>query len=128
MRSTVVDVATNTGDLLALGRRATDVARRLARRSAPSSPLNTTVSRHRRFTVASAPLADFRRLRARYDCDVNDVVLTVIAGALRNWLLSRGEPVSSSSRCGRWRPPLSTPDADMGPRGLGRPSARSLRS
>jgi WS/DGAT/MGAT family acyltransferase len=35
-------------------------------------------------------------VRARYDCDVNDVVLAVIAGALRNWLLSRGEPVTAS--------------------------------
>ena len=67
---------------------AAHVARRVARRSAPDSPLNTTVSRHRWFTVASASLADFRRLLARYDCDVNDIVLTVIAGALRNWLLS----------------------------------------
>ncbi|MFN0142187.1 MAG: WS/DGAT/MGAT family O-acyltransferase [Mycobacterium sp.] len=96
LRSTAVDIVTNTGELAQLTRRAVDVARRLARGSAPSSPLNTTVSRHRRFTVASAALADFRRVRARYDCDVNDVVLAVIAGALRNWLLSRGEPVTAS--------------------------------
>ena len=36
-------------------------------------------------------------MRSRYDCDVNDVVLAVIAGALRNWLLSRGEPVTNTS-------------------------------
>jgi len=96
LRSTVVDIVTNTGELAQLTRRAVDVARRLARGSAPSSPLNTTVSRHRRFTVASAALADYRRVRERYDCDVNDVVLAVIAGALRNWLLSRGEPVTAS--------------------------------
>jgi len=96
LRSTAVDIATNSGELAQLARRTADMARRAARRSAPDSPLNTTVSRHRRFTVASAPLADFRRLRVRYDCDVNDVVLAVITGALRNWLLSRAEPVSSS--------------------------------
>jgi diacylglycerol O-acyltransferase len=112
-RSTVVDVATNTGELAKLGRRATQMARRLTRRSAPSSPLNTTVSRHRRFTVAEAPLADFRRLRARYDCDVNDVVLSVIAGALRNWLLSRGEPVSASMKVRAMAPTSVYPDADM---------------
>ena len=37
-------------------------------------------------------------MRARYDCDVNDVVLAVVAGALRNWLLlSRGEPATPTS-------------------------------
>ncbi|WP_313673948.1 wax ester/triacylglycerol synthase family O-acyltransferase [Mycolicibacterium sp.] len=113
MRSTVVDVATNTGELAQLRRRATQVARRLTRRSAPSTPLNTTVSRHRRLTVASAPLADYRRLRATYDCDVNDVVLSVIAGALRNWLLSRGEPVSSSMTVRAMAPTSVYPDADM---------------
>ena len=29
-------------------------------------------------------------MRARYDCDINDVVLAVVAGALSNWLMSRG--------------------------------------
>jgi WS/DGAT/MGAT family acyltransferase len=94
--STVAEVATNTGELAQLTRRAADVVRTVARGSAPSSPLNTTVSRHRRFTVAQASLADYRMVHARYDCDVNDVVLAVIAGALRNWLLSRGEPVTAS--------------------------------
>ena len=113
LRSTVIDVATNRGELAQLGRRAAYLARRVARRSAPDSPLNTTVSRHRRFTVASAPLADFRRLRARYDCDVNDVVLAVIAGALRNWLLSRGEPVTSSMTVRAMAPTSVYPDADF---------------
>jgi WS/DGAT/MGAT family acyltransferase len=94
--STVAEVATNTGELAQLTRRAADVVRTVARGSAPRSPLNTTVSRHRRFTVAQASLADYRTVRARYDCDVNDVVLAVITGALRNWLLSRGEPVTAS--------------------------------
>lgn len=119
LRSTVVDVATSTADLGQVGRRASGVARRLLRRSAPDSPLNTTVSRHRRFTVASAPLADFRRLRARYDCDVNDVVLSVIAGALRNWLLSRGEPVTASLTVRAMAPTSVYPDADMAAAGPG---------
>jgi len=113
LRATVADVATNSGELAQLARRAAEIASRVARRSAPDSPLNTTVSRHRRFTVAAAPLADFRRLRARYDCDVNDVVLTVIAGALRNWLLSRGEPVSSSLTVRAMAPTSVYPDPDF---------------
>ena len=79
------------------GRRLFDVARNLARGSAPNSPLNTTVSRNRRFTVARGRLDDYRTIRSRYNCDVNDVVLAVIAGALRNWLLSRGEPAAPTS-------------------------------
>jgi diacylglycerol O-acyltransferase len=113
LRATVADVATNSGELAQLARRAAEIASRVARRSAPDSPLNTTVSRHRRFTVAAAPLSDFRRLRARYDCDVNDVVLTVIAGALRNWLLSRGEPVSSSLTVRAMAPTSVYPDPDF---------------
>lgn len=119
LRSTIIDVATNSGELAKLGRRAADLARKVTRRSAPSSPLNTTVSRHRRFTVASAPLADFRRLRARYDCDVNDVLLAVIAGALRNWLLSRGEPVASSLTVRAMAPTSVYPHADMETSGPG---------
>jgi diacylglycerol O-acyltransferase / wax synthase len=97
VRSAVTEVATNGGQLAEVGRRFADVVRTAARGTAPSSPLNTTVSRNRRFTVASHRLEDYRQLRARYDCDVNDVVLAVVAGALRNWLMSRGEPVTSTA-------------------------------
>jgi diacylglycerol O-acyltransferase len=79
------------------GRRMFDVARTLARGSAPRSPLNTTVSRNRRYTVALGRLDDYRVIRSRYNCDVNDVVLAVIAGALRNWLLSRGETAAPTT-------------------------------
>jgi diacylglycerol O-acyltransferase / wax synthase len=113
VRSAVTEVATNTGQLLEVGRRVADVARTVARGTAPSSPLNTTVSRNRRFTVASGRLEDYRLVRARYDCDVNDVVLAVVAGALRNWLLSRGEPVTSTSTVRAMAPMSVYPDADL---------------
>jgi diacylglycerol O-acyltransferase / wax synthase len=71
--SAMAGVATNYGELLDVGRRAVDIARTVARGTAPSSPLNATVSRHRRFTVASRSLEDYRTVRARYDCDINDV-------------------------------------------------------
>ena len=45
LRSTVADVATSTAHLGELGRRASQLASRMLRRSAPDSPLNTTVSR-----------------------------------------------------------------------------------
>lgn len=95
--SAVAGAVTNQGELLDVGRRAVRLARAVTRGTAPSSPLNAIVSRNRRFTVARASLADYRTVRARYDCDVNDVVLAVVAGALANWLLSRGEPVSPTA-------------------------------
>ena len=67
--------AHNSGQLVEVGRRFADIARTVAGGTAPGSPLNTTVSGNRRFTVASRPLADYRLVRVRYDCDVNDVVL-----------------------------------------------------
>lgn len=113
VRSAVVDVATNAGQLVDMGRRFVEVARTVARGTAPSSPLNTTVSRNRRFTVSSAELEDLRTVRARYDCDVNDIVLAVVAGALRNWLMSRGEPVKATTRVRAMAPMSVYPDAEL---------------
>jgi diacylglycerol O-acyltransferase / wax synthase len=113
VRSAVTEVATNSGQLLEVGRRAAHIARTVARGTAPNSPLNTTVSRNRRFTVATGRLEDYRLVRNRYDCDVNDVVLAVVAGALRNWLLSRGEPVTSTSTVRAMAPMSVYPDADL---------------
>jgi WS/DGAT/MGAT family acyltransferase len=95
--SAITGLTTNYGELVDAGRRVLDFARNIARGTAPSSPLNARVSRHRRFTVARGSLEDYRTVRARYDCDVNDVVLAVIAGALGSWLMSRGEAVSPTA-------------------------------
>ncbi|MGA9870925.1 MAG: wax ester/triacylglycerol synthase family O-acyltransferase [Rhodococcus sp. (in: high G+C Gram-positive bacteria)] len=78
-----------TGKILSAVRTATQVA--------PSSPLNAPISRNRRFAVAKTSLSDYRKIHARFECSINDVVLAVVTGALRNWLLSRGEPVTASS-------------------------------
>jgi diacylglycerol O-acyltransferase len=111
LRSTITDTVTSTGQLVDLGRRAADVARTVARGTAPNSPLNTTVSRNRRFSVASGSLDEFRIVRARYDCDVNDVVLAMVTGALRNWLMSRGEPVTTGTSMRAMAPMSVYPDA-----------------
>lgn len=95
--SAVAGAVTNYGQLVDAGRRVLDVARTVARGTAPNSPLNATVSRNRRFTVARGRLEDYRAVRARYDCDIHDVVLAVIAGALGNWLMSRGETVAPTA-------------------------------
>lgn len=86
----VVGSATSAiGNVAALLRTATTVA--------PASPLNATISRNRRFTTAKTSLEDYRTVRAKFGCTVNDVILSVLTGALRNWLLSRGEPVTAFS-------------------------------
>nr|WP_199344467.1 wax ester/triacylglycerol synthase family O-acyltransferase [Mycobacteroides chelonae] len=97
VRTAVADAASLTGEIGELGERMVKVVRTAARGTAPRGPLNQRVSRSRRFSVVTTKLADYRRVRAKYDCDVNDVVLAVIAGALRNWLMSRGEPVTTAS-------------------------------
>ena len=119
VRSAVTDAVTNTSQLADLGRRAADMARTAARGTAPRSPLNTTVSRNRRFSVSSGSLEEFRVVRARYDCDVTDVVLAVVAGALRNWLLSRGEPVTATTTVRAMAPMSVYPDAELDSSGPG---------
>ncbi|RCW45367.1 WS/DGAT/MGAT family acyltransferase [Halopolyspora algeriensis] len=60
----------------------------------PGGPLNSATSSQRRFATAKTRLGDFRTVRREHGGTVNDVVLAVLAGALRSWLLSRGEVVS----------------------------------
>lgn len=99
-------------------------AARNATRSTPRGPLNRDVTEHRRFAMVATDLEDYRRIRnhlmagpARQrrrrstgrttsaplvpvptvTTSVNDVVLATLAGALREWLLTRGESVKPSS-------------------------------
>jgi diacylglycerol O-acyltransferase len=109
--SSAVAGRTTSGLFAEAGRRFLDNARALARGTAPSSPLNATVSRNRLFTVARGRLEDYRIVRARYECDVNDVLLAVVTGALRNWLLSRGEAVAPTTTV-RAMAPLSVHSDD----------------
>ncbi len=74
-------------------------------------PLNVRVSRARRFAVARAQLADLKKVRTTHGGSVNDVVLAVVAGALRSWLLSRGEVVTSHTTL-RAMAPLSVRDEE----------------
>jgi diacylglycerol O-acyltransferase / wax synthase len=57
---------------------------------APASPLNTRIGPHRRFAWASADLERFKAIKGALGGTVNDVVLTVVAGALRAHLERRG--------------------------------------
>jgi diacylglycerol O-acyltransferase / wax synthase len=57
---------------------------------APDVPLNTPIGPHRRFTNVPASLEDFKIVKRAFGGTVNDVVLAVVAGAMRRWLRSRG--------------------------------------
>jgi WS/DGAT/MGAT family acyltransferase len=57
---------------------------------APPTPLNVPIGPHRRFAGVASSLADFKAVKNTFGGTVNDVVLTVVAGALRSWLQSRG--------------------------------------
>jgi diacylglycerol O-acyltransferase len=57
---------------------------------APESPLNVPIGPHRRVAFVHNELRDFKLVKDTFGGTVNDVVLTVVAGALRRWLQSRG--------------------------------------
>ena len=57
---------------------------------APETPLNVGIGPHRRFAFVRNELSDFKLIKDALGGTVNDVVLTVVAGALRTWLRSRG--------------------------------------
>jgi len=57
---------------------------------APATPLNVPIGPHRRLAFVRNELADFKRVKDALGGTVNDVVLAVVAGALRTWLRSRG--------------------------------------
>jgi diacylglycerol O-acyltransferase / wax synthase len=54
---------------------------------APRTPLNGPITAHRRFAFGSTSLADVKRVKDHYGMTVNDVVMTLVAAALRRWLL-----------------------------------------
>ncbi|HEX7462593.1 MAG TPA: wax ester/triacylglycerol synthase family O-acyltransferase [Dermatophilaceae bacterium] len=91
---------------------------RTAARPAPVSPLNAEIGAARRYIMVGTDLADFRTVRKRLvrgnhadDVTINDVVLATISGALRAWLLTRGEPVQSATTV-RAMVPVSVYDSD----------------
>ncbi|WP_256841304.1 WS/DGAT/MGAT family O-acyltransferase [Ornithinimicrobium cryptoxanthini] len=77
---------------------------RTAASPAPQTPLNVEVGSGRRVRLIDLDLEDFRLVRRRKfgagdleHVSVNDVVLATLAGGLREWLMTRGEPITTSS-------------------------------
>jgi WS/DGAT/MGAT family acyltransferase len=57
---------------------------------APDTPLNVEIGPHRRLLYVRSDLRDFKAIKDAFGGTVNDVVLTVVSGALRGWLHRRG--------------------------------------
>jgi diacylglycerol O-acyltransferase / wax synthase len=57
---------------------------------APHTPLNVEIGPHRRYLFVRQRLDDYREVKNALGGTVNDVVLTVVSGALGKWLRSRG--------------------------------------
>ena len=78
---------------------------------ADATPLNGNVGPHRRFDWLKMPLADVKAIRRALDCTVNDVVLTIVTGAVRNYFLHRA--VDPSSVTFRVSAPVSVRSEDQ---------------
>jgi diacylglycerol O-acyltransferase / wax synthase len=79
----------------------------------PRVSFNGALTAERSFKTASLPLADIKEVRSRHGVSVNDVVLAVVAGALRRWLDERGELPKRALVAGV---PVATDPPGSGPR------------
>ena len=61
---------------------------------ADDTPLNGRVGPHRNFEWISCRLADLKNMRKGLDCSINDIVLTIVTGAVREYLLAKGVDVN----------------------------------
>jgi diacylglycerol O-acyltransferase len=118
VRGAITDVkAVGRPVFSALGSMVSTVAR-TAVRPAPVSPLNAEIGEARRYVMVGTDLADYRTVRSRLarghyadEVTINDVVLATVTGALRSWLLTRGEAVDTATTV-RAMVPISVYDVD----------------
>ncbi len=76
---------------------------------APRTSFNGPIGPRRAFGISSVSLSDVRLLKKRFGVKVNDVVLALCAGALRNYLIGNGEHFAAPLVAGV---PISTRGAD----------------
>ncbi|HTL22468.1 MAG TPA: wax ester/triacylglycerol synthase family O-acyltransferase [Mycobacteriales bacterium] len=95
-RAAVVDLRETAGKVASVAGGVLASARTIAKQ-APSTPLNVPIGEQRRFGMAATSLDDYKRVRKAHGGTVNDVVLATVAGALRTWLLTRGETVTPTT-------------------------------
>jgi diacylglycerol O-acyltransferase / wax synthase len=63
---------------------------------APRTAFNDTITSHRNIAYAQLDLGDIKKVKDHFDVKVNDVVMALVSGVLRQFLLDRGELPDSS--------------------------------
>ena len=118
VRGGVADIKAVGGRVFSAVGAVVSTVARTAARPAPISPLNVEIGEARRYIMVGTDLEDYRKVRNRLargryadDVTINDVVLATISGALRSWLLTRGEAVHSATTV-RAMVPVSVYDTD----------------
>jgi WS/DGAT/MGAT family acyltransferase len=96
VRTGMIDVQETVGQL---GRSVVGLAAaaRTMARPAGSSPLNVSIGGARRYATTETDLEKLKRIKRAHGGTINDIVLTILAGALRAWMLTRAEPVTTGS-------------------------------
>jgi WS/DGAT/MGAT family acyltransferase len=110
LRGSVTDARATTGRALGAVTGALATVR-TSLRPAPATALNVPLGEQRRYGTAATALEDYKRVRQTHGGTVNDVVLATVAGALRTWLLTRGESVTAATTL-RAMVPVSIQDPD----------------
>lgn len=64
--------------------------------AAPQTPFNARITAVRNVAFAQLDLEDVKTVKEHFDVKVNDVVMALVSGVLRNYLLDRGELPESS--------------------------------
>ncbi len=58
--------------------------------AAPATPFNVDIGPHRRFSMTQTNLVDLKRVKDAHGGTVNDVILSVVSGAIGSYLRARG--------------------------------------
>lgn len=82
----------------------------------PRASFNGALTARRSFATCSLPLEEIKEVRRAHGVTVNDVVLAVVAGSLREWLKQRGEQLRKPLMAAV---PVATDDPDAAPRLVG---------
>ncbi len=90
------DAAAGLSHVAHQGSQMLDIAASVARNvrlGVPAPSMVTAPSAPRRVELLPLELRELQRVRRRHGGTVNDLVLTIVTGALRRWLDTRGHPV-----------------------------------